>query len=464
MRQYWLNRSNLLLFLILTLALLLRVYLSLDEFLHTWDERFHALVAKNLLDNPLKPLLYKTPVFPYNTQDWFTNHIWLHKQPLPLWLMSLSIKCFGLHEFVIRIPSILLSTLAVYFTYYIGKNIFNARVGLLAAFFHATNGLLIEMCAGRIATDHYDTLFLVFIEAALYFVIIQTKRKTIIWSALIGLCIGLAILTKWLPALIVLPVWYLLSKNYFPKKKLILQGIIIIATSIIISLPWQLYIMKNFPIEASYSYNHNLKHITEVLDNQEAEWYYYFYKILVNYSEIIYFAIILFGIALFKHKKINAQKAALLVWISIPVLFFSFVSTKMQGYIMFVSPALFIIYAYFINYLLYKRYTIQNKTTKIILTVLITSSFLLPLRYLTERIKLFESYNRNPKWSSVYKTIANETNKSKEKLVFINVEHPIEFMFYSKFPAYVKKTISDEEKKRYPAYSFVRLDDIQNQE
>jgi|GEM_PF-2475173 len=52
---------------IVILAAALRIWLcSTDSYLHEWDERYHALVAKNLLLHPLKPTLYavytsKTP-------------------------------------------------------------------------------------------------------------------------------------------------------------------------------------------------------------------------------------------------------------------------------------------------------------------------------------------------------------------------------------------------------------------
>lgn len=34
----------------------------LDPFINMWDERFHALVAKNMMNNPFKPMLYNDPV------------------------------------------------------------------------------------------------------------------------------------------------------------------------------------------------------------------------------------------------------------------------------------------------------------------------------------------------------------------------------------------------------------------
>ena len=45
-------------------ALLLRGYGAFDFALHPWDERFHALVAKHLIEQPLVPTLYNDPVLP----------------------------------------------------------------------------------------------------------------------------------------------------------------------------------------------------------------------------------------------------------------------------------------------------------------------------------------------------------------------------------------------------------------
>jgi len=52
---------------------------------------------------------------------------------------------FGVNEIAMRIPSIILSTIAIFLTFYIGKFLFSERTGLLAAFFHSTNGFLIEI-------------------------------------------------------------------------------------------------------------------------------------------------------------------------------------------------------------------------------------------------------------------------------------------------------------------------------
>src|ERR1700722_8541728 len=50
---------------------------SLSRFLYFWDESFHALVAKNMLKNPLKPMLRLDAVLPNNYKEWTNCTLWL---------------------------------------------------------------------------------------------------------------------------------------------------------------------------------------------------------------------------------------------------------------------------------------------------------------------------------------------------------------------------------------------------
>ena len=89
-----LNRKDKLsiLFLGLTAISVFSFSALLDPFLNIWDERFHALVAKNLMNHPLMPTLYDNPVVNMAYDRWDRYHIWLHKQPLFLWQIALSFK------------------------------------------------------------------------------------------------------------------------------------------------------------------------------------------------------------------------------------------------------------------------------------------------------------------------------------------------------------------------------------
>ena len=52
-------------FLIITALLAFSFAALLDPFLNIWDERFHALVGKNLMKHPLMPTLYDDPAVSY---------------------------------------------------------------------------------------------------------------------------------------------------------------------------------------------------------------------------------------------------------------------------------------------------------------------------------------------------------------------------------------------------------------
>ena len=63
------NQLNLALILTILGGLILRIYSASDLFLHSWDERYHALVAKNLLQHPLLPTLYLAAASRQRRQD-----------------------------------------------------------------------------------------------------------------------------------------------------------------------------------------------------------------------------------------------------------------------------------------------------------------------------------------------------------------------------------------------------------
>jgi len=409
-------------------GLILRIYTSLDFFLHPWDERYHALVAKNLLKHPLVPTLYDNPILSYDYKNWTANHIWLHKLPVPLWLISLSLYLFGIHDFVVRIPSVFLSTIGIYLTFYIARYFTNDnRMSYLSAFFFSINGLIVELTAGRVATDHIDIAFMFFIELSIFLIIKFVETKKVIYDLLAGLSLGFAILSKWLPALIIVPIFFLLliDSKKFNKYELIKFFIIFCLSFLILPIGWHLYTFINFPLEAKDCYLHNIRHFTEKLDNLGGGPFYYIKKIRINYGELIYLPLFYFTIVAIKNYR-NFKNISLLIWFWIPTIFFSLSKTQMQGYILFTAPALFIMTAVF-----YYRFKDNYKTfiSKLILSLLI----ILPIRYCIERIKIFEKRDREPHWVSELKSFkgCRDTND-----VIFNYPNPIEAMFYTKCTAY----------------------------
>jgi len=430
--RYWVKNNYLLAILLLVISgLILRIFTSCDFFLHTWDEQFHALVAKNLIKHPLIPTLYDNPILPYDYRNWWSNHIWLHKQPLPLWLMASSMWLFGINEIALRIPSIILSTLGIWLTYIIGRYFFNNKVGYIAALLYSINGLIIELTGGRVATDHIDIFFLFFVELAIFFTIQYAQKKKTFYTILIGISLGAAILSKWLPAMIVIPMWLLVlidSKN-ITSKTIIIQAIILLITCFVVFLPWQFYIYKNYPLEANWEALFNYKHITEALEGQTGPFYYFVDKIRINYGELIYLPLIWFLAKSFMNIK-DKKRLAICIWFIVPFLFFSCAKTKMQGYILFTSPALFLMTSEF--YFMLSDYKINHKVKWLFNLVLILL-ILLPIRYTIERIKPFSLKERNPPRVIDLKEL---NNKDIVNGVLFNYSKPIEAMFYTNLTVY----------------------------
>lgn len=411
---------------------LLRVYTACDFYLHEWDERYHALVAKNLLENPFVPMLYKTPILEYDYRNWGENHVWLHKQPIPLYTMALSMLIFGKNVIALRIPSIILSTLSIFSTFKIGQHLYNKNVGLLAAFLFSINGLIIELTAGRVATDHNDVFFFSLISFSVLFMLKHAKLKKTKYLFYGSLFTGLAILTKWLPGLIVIPIWVLalVGKNDYG---FILKNVMLfIFLVIVIVLPWQVYIHAYFPLEAAWEAKFNQKHIFEALEGHEHPFYYHFDKMRIIFGELIYLPLLWLFYTAFK-QWYDYRKLVLLVWILIPYLFFTFVQTKMKAYILFTAPAVFIMIALYYEHL--KKVMLNSNKQFKLLSILVSALlFILPVRYSIERVKPFQIRERSLEW--VEKIEVLNENKSDASTVIFNTKYPIETMFYTDFLAY----------------------------
>ena len=442
-RQNRQGRGSYALLLILLGGLLLRLFAAADLKLHAWDERYHAVVAKHLMDSPLYPTLYEDPVLPYDYKDWTRNHVWLHKQPFPLWTMAGTMAVFGVHELALRLPSILLTTVGIALTFAIGRYLFSYRVGLIAAFLYAINGLIIELTAGRTTAGHIDAFFLVFIQLGVYSAIRYFQTQRAIFNILCGLATGLAILTKWLPALIVLPLWLLLATghNQLLTTKTLKAFLVLTGVIALVVVPWQVYIFDQFPKVAGFEHAYNFKHLTTVVEGHGGPFYYHFDKARRLFGQLIYIPMAWFFFKTFK-KGFQARRLLVTVWVLVPYLFFSVAQTKMQAYTIFTAPAVFIMVGVFIRYLqVFKKRFYWQKGLTLLMLLLVA----LPVRYGIERTKPFQVLTRNPDWARELRML-DKRLKREENTVILNASRPIETMFYTDGIAY--KVVPDSAKLR----------------
>jgi len=107
--------------LILALGFGLRLRAADHPYISQWDEAYHALVAKNLTAHPLTPTLYEEKVLPADDREWTQAGVWLHKPPLPLWLMAAGLAAnltFNPLDTVTTV-TVQIVTLLLFLTFYI---------------------------------------------------------------------------------------------------------------------------------------------------------------------------------------------------------------------------------------------------------------------------------------------------------------------------------------------------------
>ncbi|MEQ8705426.1 MAG: glycosyltransferase family 39 protein [Phaeodactylibacter sp.] len=427
------SRHNTAVLLLMLGGFLLRLFSANDPFLNPWDERFHALVAKHMMSHPFRPMLYAHPVLPYPAEDWSANHIWLHKQPFALWLMSGSMKLFGTHLLALRLPSVLITTLGTGAMYGLGKRLYHARIGFVAAFLWAIHGMLVELAGGRRATDHVDAVFVALILFGAYWALRAAQQKRMGFTLITGLLTGLAVLTKWLPGLIVLPVWALWAIHYrqYSWKSWFGHGLLMTCTAFVVAAPWQIYTHQAFPVEARWEQYYNYLHLFEGLEGHDQSWYFHLNNIRMLFGEFIYLPLVWWAwVAL--RKRTDASRWALLVWIAIPLGFFSFAATKMPAYILISAPAIFLITA--LAWQHFKIYQYRFGRWRRLVQVFIMGLLLLPVRYSFERLKPLD--RDEAAWAKRIEVEGLRQTSSADSVIYFNVPHPIETMFFLGGTAY----------------------------
>lgn len=310
--------------------------IGLDPYLHDWDERFHAVVAKNMMDYPFRPMIRLEALLPYKVDDWCCNYIWVHKQPLFLWQMALSMKVFGVNVIALRLPNVLMGTFMTYAIFRIGKIWANDwKVGYLAALLFAVGYYNMELSTGFMSLDHNDLMMGGYVTASIWALCEYTVNPAMKWVIWTGIFAGAAILTKWLTGLLIFGGWgiYLLANK---ELRFSLRGwlhlVAALLTCVVVFVPWQLYIRSAFPAETAASYAHNVQHIFENLGHPGDNMTHYNFM-YTAYSGRWFLMLMGLGFAASWRPSVNRRLSlAMMGMFLVTYLFFSLiVATKMPG-------------------------------------------------------------------------------------------------------------------------------------
>ena len=415
--------------LVLLVAAALRIDASWQWSLHAWDERFHALVAKRMLDDPLKPALYPADHADADSSQWETAHVWLHKPPLALWSIAASYALFGVNELALRVPSIVWGVAAVGLTYLIGSSVFGSSAGLIAAGFHAVNGFLVSLVAGRRVADHVDTLLILLVELGALIVLTRIRRRDRYTATACGLVAGLAILTKSLPGL--LPLALLAVVPHRASRHRVLTVLVASAAAALVAVPWFLYLRYAFPNESAHEWAYTLNHLTDPLEGQGGPWWTYLTDGPRFFGELLPLAILWFGWMLTRADP-DPRLRVLAVWLVLPYAIFSASATKLPNLVMLAAPALFVISAGFWSWL--RDRTAATARLAWLRVVALALLLVLPGRYLLEPTGPLEARDRSPADTQVLRQLDGRLGPG--PAVLFNAPDAVSCMFYSRMPCY----------------------------
>ena len=321
----------------------------LDPFVHDWDERYHALVARNLMAYPLQPMLRVDTWFPYDFKAWCCNHVWLHKQPLFMWQMALAMKLFGVSTFTLRLPSALLGSLVLWPIYRLGSLAFGDKlVGYLGAILAAFAYYQLELISGVIGMDHNDIAFLAYVTGSIWaYYEYRAQPRWGGWLVLVGVFAGAAVLCKWLTGLVVFAGWgfdallHLRQRRPLPELGRLFGAL---AVAVAVLLPWQLYTAQRFPDESTYESTYNARHFTEALEGHDSTWTFHFEMLPFHYGPLL-LALMLLGTGLALASRNRRNALPVLVLIVVLFSFFTVAATRMFSYTYVLSPLLLLLAA-----------------------------------------------------------------------------------------------------------------------
>lgn len=123
------------------------------------------------------------------------------KPPLALWLMSGSVRIFGVNTWGIMLPQVLAALATIVLLQRTVRRCCGSAAGVIAAAVLAVTPVF-----GVLARfDDPDVLLVLLLVAAAYATIRATESAGWRWPALLGALLGAAFLTKWLVAVLVVP-------------------------------------------------------------------------------------------------------------------------------------------------------------------------------------------------------------------------------------------------------------------
>lgn len=433
-------------------ALVLRLFAAtLDPYLNSWDEVFHAVVAKNMLHRPFTPMLHWEPAMP-TTSRWAQAHIWLHKPPFFLWQIALSLKVFGLHAWAVRLPSVLWMTAVVPVTWRMAQLLTNkVQVAFAAALFMTFSVYLQELTAGMVCTDHNDTIFIGTVACSWWAWMESVHDHRWKWVVLVGVFSACAVLTKWYVGLSVFLPWGLVLIRRSDSRERIffttaLGCMLLLVGSWVVSIAWR------YPDLAAFQWWFKTQHFAQSMDGHTGAWSYHL-DVVRDWMPPLQWWVVVPAITVLIWQTARPEHRIFLLSLVLAIhLFFGLAQTKMVSYTMVLLPLYMIAVAYLLVRLVDMLPLVRVRAPLLAAALVVLSAIMLDIERTQARHTDIVSPEEDPKWRRqqmatipVLQDLAQRINDPEHAVVFNMPRiHHLQFMFQYGYEAWDKLPTAED--------------------
>jgi 4-amino-4-deoxy-L-arabinose transferase-like glycosyltransferase len=312
--------------------------------LHDWDEATYGEVAREMV----------------RRHDWMTPYWnespWLDKPPLVMWFMGLGLSVLMSEEWAVRLPSALAGLTAVALTGWLGTKMFEWTTG-------ATAALLLTIGSASQRT---------FPGLARHGMLDAPLTATMVW-AMLHLWLGLRDHRHWLLLGLPLGIGFLVkSLAMVPLVAVVVLGAVLLSLIggtvtrqhwralggallivVLVALPWHLIEWVKYGRVFLHDYVLiNLSRGTEVLETNTGDWRFYLIVLRKGMPRWWWCTVPALGLATWHlARKRDVRALLLVVWVVIPLAFFTSAATKLPWYVLPIYPALALLTAWLLQQL-----------------------------------------------------------------------------------------------------------------
>jgi len=386
-----------------------------DGSLYAWDEGWYGEVAREAVEG----------------KEWLTFHYnyqtWMQKPPLFIWMVAAAFKVFGVNEFGERIPSAMFGFGSVILLYFLARELFSSK---RIAFLSSLTLIGFAQFVKQSKMGMMDAPLTFFILLAIYFFWLgRKKERNLIY---VGIITGIAFMIKSFAAFQIPMIIALFSLASGELRRLanikFISGFVI---GLVVCLPWHLYQYhiygKQFIDE--YFFRQIFARTIEPADNNAGNFLSYFKVIIVKNIPLGMLSLLAIPYILFSLRKEEGDKRSALILlissVTVIILLFSLVRTKLGWYILPVYPFLSMLTAVSLTKFVGKAKPTHRKKIPALIIIALT---VIPIfRFVLDKHR---NLDYMPELKSVSLTIKNHSGKS-DKLLLYGVAEETVIPFYS---------------------------------